>query len=72
MREGIPFSVVGSSRLRRVTPLAQAVEVLQQRVETAGSGAHMQIDTADILEHFSRASLATCATAVTPSLTSAA
>src|SRR5262252_3584033 len=50
MREGIPSSIDSSSWLRRVGPLAQAVEVLQQGVEATGSGTRMQVDAADLLD----------------------
>ena len=50
MPKGIPSSVDGSSRLRRVSPLAQAVEVLQQGVEATGSGTRVQVDAADLLD----------------------
>src|SRR5215470_2517379 len=50
MREGIPSSIDSSSWLRRVGPLAQAVEVLQQGVEATRSGTRMQVDAADLLD----------------------
>ena len=38
MREAIPSSVDSSSWLRRVGPLTQPEEVLQQGIEAGGSG----------------------------------
>src|SRR6478735_3535444 len=49
MPKGSP-SPDSSSRLRRVSPLAQAVEVLQQSIEATGSGTCVQIDAADLLD----------------------
>jgi hypothetical protein len=46
MPKGIPSCVDGSSRLRRFSPLAQAIEVLQQGIEATGSGARAQVDAA--------------------------
>jgi hypothetical protein len=46
----IPSSFHASDRLGRVGFTAQAVEVLQQSVEAAGSGTRVQVDTADLLD----------------------
>src|SRR5262245_11225564 len=48
--KGNPSSVDDSSRVHRIGPLTQAVEVLQQGIEATGSGIRVQIDTADLLD----------------------
>jgi hypothetical protein len=50
MPKGITSLVDSSSQLRRVSPLAQAVEILQQGVEATSAGTRMQVDAADFLD----------------------